>query len=67
MTIEQYVVDSICLWLQKLVVAIQTEDGRKTILGSKLRIAGAGSSAEEDLTETSDLKQALQHHFGLAL
>jgi len=52
---------------QKLVVALQTEDGRKTINGTTLRIVEAGETTEKELADLSDLEQALQEHFGLVI
>ena len=46
-------------------MALQTHEGRKTISGSKLRLAGAEGVKEYDLSDEEDLKAALSKHFGL--
>ena len=55
----------LCFCLQQIVVALQTQDGRKTISGSKLRLAGAKGVKEFDVSDQRQLESALREHFGL--
>lgn len=51
--------------MQEVVVALQTEGGRKTLTGRRLRVYEAGIAREEEIREDQELVDALASHFGL--
>lgn len=65
MTKARSILTDINLYLQELILAVQTLDGRRTLSGRKLRLIGSDKFEEQDVSGSTELESALEKYFGL--